>query len=379
TVYELGGEAIVVDCGLAFPRDEHLGVDLILPDFTYLRERERPVRAVVLTHAHEDHVGALPYLLREIRVEEVWATRLTLGLVKSKLDEHGLLRASELREIDPERGAIELGPFHAEFVRVAHSVPDSVAVLLETEAGRVLPNGDWKLDHPPVDGRRTDVGRLAEVGNRGVDLLLGDSTNAERPGVTPSERVVGEAFRQIMPQRQGRILVSSFASNVHRMQQAIDVAVQCDRQVAVVGRSMRKNLNIARNLGYMEVPDGVILRPHELAELPPRSQMILCTGSQGEPLSALTRIAYNDHPSVSVERGDRVIISAKPIPGNELRVHDAINRLARSGAEVLHEDNAPVHVSGHGRAEELRTILALLRPRAVMPIHGEFRMLAAHA
>jgi len=379
TVYELGGEAIVVDCGLAFPRDEHLGVDLILPEFTYLQQRERPVRAVVLTHAHEDHVGALPYLLREVRVEEVWATRLTLGLVKSKLDEHGLLRASELREIDPERGAIDLGPFRAEFVRVAHSVPDSVAVLLETEAGRVLHTGDWKLDHTPVDGLRTDVGRLAELGNRGVDLLLGDSTNAERPGVTGSERLVGEAFRQIIPQRSGRILVASFASNVHRMQQAIDVAVEVGRKVCVVGRSMRKNLNIARNLGYIDMPEDSLIRPVELEEHAPGEVLILCTGSQGEPLSALVRIAYHDHPAVHVERGDTVIISAKPVPGNELRVHDAINQLAKSGAEVLHQENAPVHVSGHGYAEELRTMISLVRPKAMMPVHGEFRMLAAHA
>src|SRR5213078_4793879 len=379
TVYELGGDAIVVDCGLAFPRDEHLGVDLILPDFTYLQRRERPVRAVVLTHAHEDHVGALPYLLREVRVEEVWATRLTLGLVKSKLDEHGLLRAAELREVDPAGEPLDLGPFRAEFVRMAHSIPDSVAIALDTPGGRIVHTGDYKLDHTPIDGLKTDVGRLAELGNRGVDLLLGDSTNAERPGFTPSERVVGEAFRQIIPQREGRILVSSFASNVHRMQQAIDVAVQVGRKVCIVGRSMRKNANIARNLGYMDVPEGVLVRPVELEEYAPHEVLILCTGSQGEPMSALTRIAYNDHPAVAVERGDTVIISAKPIPGNELRVHDAINRLARSGAEVLHEDNAPVHVSGHGRAEELRTILALLRPRAVMPVHGEFRMLAAHA
>jgi ribonuclease J len=230
-----------------------------------------------------------------------------------------------------------------------------------------------------VDGQRTDVGRLAEIGNRGVDLLLGDSTNAERPGITRSERVVGEAFRQIFPGREGRILVSSFASNVHRMQQAADVALDCGRKIAFVGRSMRKNGNIARSLGYMDVPDDAILRPHELAELPRGEQLILCTGSQGEPMSAMTRIAYNDHPAVQVERGDTVIISAKPIPGNELRVHDAINRLAKIGAEVLHEDNAPVHVSGHGCAEELRTIIGLLRPKAVMPVHGEFRMLAAHA
>jgi ribonuclease J len=262
---------------------------------------------------------------------------------------------------------------------MAHSIPDAVAVVLETPGGRVVHTGDYKLDHTPVDGQRTDVGKLADIGNRGVALLLGDSTNAERAGFTESERVVGEAFRQIIPHKTGRVLVSSFASNVHRMQQAADVALSAGRKVAFVGRSMRKNANIARNLGYMEIPDEMIMRPHELAELPRNEQLILCTGSQGEPMSAMTRIAYNDHPAVTVEPGDTVIISAKPIPGNELRVHDAINRLAKMGAEVLHEDNAPVHVSGHGRSEELRTIIGLLRPRAVMPVHGEFRMLAAHA
>jgi ribonuclease J len=377
TVYETSGETLVVDAGLAFPRDEHLGVDLILPDFGYLHDRR--VRAVILTHAHEDHVGALPYLLREVRADEVWATRLTLGLVKSKLDEHGLLRAAELREIEPEGEAIDLGPFRIEFVRMSHSVPDAVGICIDTAAGRVFHTGDWKLDHTPIDGLRTDVGRLAELGNRGIDLLLGDSTNAERPGFTESERVVGEAFRQIIPTRTGRVLISSFASNIHRMQQAIDVAAASGRKVSVVGRSMRKNLNIARNLGYVEVADDVLVRPVELDEIPPDEQLILCTGSQGEPLSALTRIAYNDHPAVRVERGDTVIISARPVPGNELRVHDAINRLTKNGAEVLHEENAPVHVSGHARSEELRTLLGLVRPRAVMPIHGEFRMLAAHA
>jgi ribonuclease J len=241
----------------------------------------------------------------------------------------------------------------------------------------VFHSGDWKLDHTPIDGLRTDVGKLAELGNRGVSLFLGDSTNAERPGFTRSERVVGEAFRQIIPQKTGRVLISSFASNIHRMQQAIDVAVDVGRVVSVVGRSMRKNMNIGRNLGYVEAPDDVFVRPAGLDEVPPERQLILCTGSQGEPLSALTRIAYNDHPAVKVERGDTVIISARPVPGNELRVHDAINRLTRNGAEVLHEENAPVHVSGHARAEELRTLLGLLRPKAVMPIHGEFRMLAA--
>jgi ribonuclease J len=377
TVYQSGGETIVVDAGLAFPRDEHLGVDLVLPDMTFLADLGR-IRAVVLTHGHEDHVGALPYLMREVRVDEVLATRLTLGLVKSKLDEHGQLRAAELTELEVG-SRHELGPFEVEPVRMAHSIPDSVALAIRAEGKLVVHTGDYKLDHTPVDGMKTDVGRLAELGNEGVDLVLGDSTNAERPGVTQSERVVGEAFRQIFPLRSGRIVVSSFASNVHRMQQAVDVAVDLGRKVCVIGRSMRKNANIARNLGYMEIPDGMLVKPDELAELPPDQQLILCTGSQGEPMSALTRIAYGDHPALSVERGDTVIISAKPVPGNELRVHDAINRLAKAGAEVLHQEIAPVHVSGHGCKEEIRTVLSLLRPRAVMPVHGEFRMLAAHA
>jgi ribonuclease J len=376
-VYELGDELVVVDAGLAFPRDEHLGVDLVLPDFSYLRGRR--IRAVLLTHAHEDHVGALPYLIREMRVPEVWGTRLTLGLLQPKLDEHGLLHATQLKEAVPGEPPVEIGAFKADFVRMAHSVPDTVAIVLEAGGLRVLHTGDYKLDHTPVDGLRTDVGRLAEIGNQGVDLLLGDSTNAERPGVTGSERLVGEAFRQIIPVREGRVLIASFASNVHRMQQAVDVAVETGRKVCVIGRSMRKNINIARNLGYLEAPDDTFIRPPELEELARHEAMVLCTGSQGEPMSALTRIAYRDHPAVTVERGDTVILSAKPVPGNELRVHDTINRLAKAGAEVLHQEIAPVHVSGHGNSEEIRTILGLVRPKAVMPVHGEFRMLAAHA
>ena len=379
TVFEANEEIIVVDSGLAFPRDEHLGVDLVLPDFTYLRDRADKVRAVLLTHAHEDHVGSLPYLMREVKVPEIWGTRLTLGLLQPKLDEHGLLHATELKEARPDDGPVQIGRFRAEFIRMAHSVPDTVAIVIETGNLRVLHTGDYKIDHTPVDGLRTDVGRLAEVGNRGVDLLLGDSTNAERPGVTGSERLVGEAFRQIIPVREGRVLIASFASNVHRMQQAVDVAGETGRKVCVVGRSMRKNVNIARNLGYLEAPDDAFIQPKELANVAPHEALVLCTGSQGEPLSALTRIAYNDHPTVRVERGDTVILSAKPVPGNELRVHDTINNLAKAGAEVLHQEIANVHVSGHGNAEELRTVLGLVRPKGVMPVHGEFRMLAAHA
>ncbi|MGH2932466.1 MAG: ribonuclease J, partial [Gaiellaceae bacterium] len=344
-VYEIGGEIVIVDAGLAFPRDEHLGVDLILPDFGYLKEHDGQIRALLLTHAHEDHVGALPYLMRAVRIPEIWGTKLTLGLIQSKLDEHGLLNVAELKEIDPDAEPVQIGPFRADFVRMAHSVPDCVAIMLETAAGRILHTGDYKLDHTPVDGLRTDVGKLAELGNRGIDLLLGDSTNAERPGVTGSERLVGEAFRHIIPVREGRILIACFASNVHRMQQAVNVAVEAGRKVAVVGRSMRKNMNISRNLGYLDAPDDAIIRPAELEHLAPHEVLILCTGSQGEPMSALTRVAYNDHPAVFVERGDTVILSAKPVPGNELRVHDTINRLAKAGAEVLHQEIANVHVS----------------------------------
>ncbi|MFQ5426097.1 MAG: ribonuclease J [Gaiellales bacterium] len=379
TVIEADEGLVVIDAGLAFPRDEHLGVDLVLPDFGYLREQEESIRAIILTHGHEDHVGALPYVMREVRVPRILAARFTLGLVKSKLDEHGLGRAADFVEIGPDRDAVSIGPFSARFVRVAHSIPDALAVVLDTPGGRIVHTGDYKIDHTPVDGFRTDVTGLAALGEEGVDLLLGDSTNAERPGFTPSERRVGEAFREIIPQQDGRVLIASFASNVHRMQQAMDVAVETGRRVCVVGRSLRKNLNIARNLGYVDMPADVVQKPADLSDIAPCETMILCTGSQGEPLSALTRIAYGGHPHISVDPGDTVIISAKAVPGNELRVHDTINQLTRAGATVLHEETSPIHVSGHGNAEELRMMLGLLKPRAVMPVHGEFRMLSAHA
>ena len=378
TVVESDDGIVVIDAGIAFPRDEMLGVDLVLPDFAYLRSKAAEIRAVILTHGHEDHVGGLPYLIREVGVPEVWATRLTLGLIKSKLDEHGLIRAAELREIDPSGGPVRVGPFDAEFVRVTHSIPDAVAVVLHTAEGTIVHTGDVKLDHTPIDGRRTDLARFAAVGERGVALMLGDSTNAERPGSTESEAVVAENLKRIIRDAPGRVIVTSFASHIHRLQEVVDAAVLCGRKVCVVGRSMTKNLNIARNLGYADVPEGTLVRPTALAELEPDEIVILCTGSQGEPLSALTRIAFNDHRSVSVVPGDTVIISAKPVPGNELAVHDTMNQLWRAGATVLHQDIAPVHVSGHGSADELKTLLALIRPVSFMPVHGELRHLVAH-
>jgi ribonuclease J len=379
TVIESPEGIVLVDAGIAFPRDEMLGVDLVLPDLAYLRDQADRMRAVVLTHGHEDHVGGLPYLLREVGSPEVWGTRLTLGLVKSKLDEHGLIRASELREIEPERGPVQIGPFEAEFVRVTHSIPDAVAVALHTSEGTIVHTGDFKLDHTPVDGVRTDLARLAALGERGVALMLGDSTNAENPGTTASEAIVADALRRIVREAPGRVIVTSFASHIHRLQEVIDAAAAAGRRVCVVGRSMVKNLNIARNLGYADVPEGILIKPQELDELPDEGVVILCTGSQGEPLSALTRMAYDDHQSVKIVPGDTVIMSAKPVPGNELAVHDTMNQLWRAGATVLHQDTAPVHVSGHGAAEELKTVLGLVRPDHVIPVHGEMRHLHAHA
>src|SRR3954454_5248976 len=378
TVFEQGEDRILIDAGLSFPRDEMLGVDLVLPDFSYLKTGG-DLRAIVLTHGHEDHVGALPYVIREVGCPQVWGTRLTLGLIKSKLDEHGLVTATEFVEIDPEGERTTCGPFEVEFARVTHSIPDAVAVVLHTDQGRIVHTGDYKLDHTPIDGHRTDLARFARLGAAGVDVLLADSTNAERRGITESEQVVAGALRRIIRDAPGRVIVTSFASHIHRLQEVIDASEACGRKVCVIGRSMVKNLNISRNLGYADVSEGVLVKPGRLAELAPRETTILCTGSQGEPLSALTRIAFNDHPLVNVMRGDTVIMSAKPVPGNELAVHDTMNALVRAGALVLHQDVAPVHVSGHGSADELKTLLALVRPRSFVPVHGDARMLAAHA
>ena len=323
-VVEQGERRILIDCGLSFPRDEMPGVDLVLPDFAYLREAPGGIDAVILTHGHEDHIGALPYVMRE------------LGMVKSKLDEHGLLRDAEFIEIDTGGDPVACGPFAAEFARVTHSVPDAVAVALHTHHGTILHTGDYKIDHTPIDGRPTDLAKLARFGADGVDLMLADSTNAERPGITQSEQLVAAALKRIIRDSPGRVIVTSFSSHIHRLQGVIDASEACGRKVAVVGRSMIKNLNIARNLGYADVEDGTLIKPSELEDLPDNEVTVLCTGSQGEPMSALTRIAYSDHRQVHIQHGDTVIMSATPVPGNELAVHDTMNALTRSGARVLH-------------------------------------------
>ena len=380
TAFEYGGRMILIDAGLSFPRAELLGIDLVLPDFSYVAEHADVLDAVILTHGHEDHIGALPYLFREIGTQaEVWGTRLTLGLVKSKLDEHGLLVHTELVEIEPEAGRTRVGPFDAEFVRVTHSVPDAVAVVLHTEHGAIVHTGDFKLDDTPIDGRTTDLDRLRELGDAGVALLLADSTNAERPGRTPSERTVGAAVRDIVRQAPGRVIVTSFASHIHRIQQVIDAAAAGGRIVSVVGRSMNRNLNIARNLGYATAPDDLLVKPRRLDEFMPHETLILCTGSQGEPRSALTRIAFGDHPAIQISTSDTVVVSARAIPGNEVKVHETVNRLCRLGATVLTEDTTYVNASGHAAADDLSTMLETVRPRAFMPIHGEYRMQQAHA
>jgi ribonuclease J len=380
TAFEYGGRMILIDAGLSFPRSELLGIDLVLPDFSYVAEHADVLDAVILTHGHEDHIGALPYLFREIGTQaEVWGTRLTLGLVKSKLDEHGLLVHTELVEIEPEAGRTRVGPFDAEFVRVTHSVPDAVAVVLHTEHGAIVHTGDFKLDDTPIDGRTTDLDRLRELGDAGVALLLADSTNAERPGRTPSERTVGAAVRDIVRQAPGRVIVTSFASHIHRIQQVIDAAAACGRIVSVVGRSMNRNLNIARNLGYATAPDDLLVKPRRLDEFMPHETLILCTGSQGEPRSALTRIAFGDHPAIQISTSDTVVVSARAIPGNEVKVHETVNRLCRLGATVLTEDTTYVNASGHAAADDLSTMLETVRPQAFMPIHGEYRMQQAHA
>ena len=379
TVFEQDGELVLLDAGLTFPRPEMHGIDLVLPDFAYVADRADRLRAVILTHGHEDHVGALPYLLKEVGTgAQVLGTRLTLGLVKSKLDEHGLGNDTELVEVSADDPPIQVGPFRAEFVRMTHSIPDAVAVVLHTDHGTILHTGDFKLDMTPIDGRPADLDRLRALGDAGVAVLMSDSTNAENPGRTPSEATVGPSLRRIISEAPGRVIVTSFASQIHRVQQVIDAATYAERKVCVIGRSMVRNLNISRNLGYAHVEDDLLIRPRDLDATLPRDVVILCTGSQGEPRSALTRMALGEHQSVHIHPTDTVIMSSRAVPGNEVNVHQIVNRLSRIGATVLTEQNAYVHVSGHGSADELRELLEAVRPATFVPVHGEYRMLRAH-
>lgn len=379
SVIEYDGRIVVVDTGLMFPTAEMHGIDLVLPDFSYLRDRAEDIEAIVLTHGHEDHVGALPYVLREIGAPPViYGGLLTIGMVRSKLDEHKLGDSAPLEELPPGQ-KVQRGPFELELVHLAHSIPDMRGVLIKTDAGSVLMTGDYKFDQTPVDGKPADVSRLAEIGREGLTLLCGDSTNADRPGVAPSESSVGPALLQEFSRCEGRIIVTSFASNIHRVQQVIDAAVELDRKVALVGRSMRKNFNIASNLGIASAPQGIFIQPREIEDFPDDKVVVISTGSQGEPLSALRRMANNDHRDVQLHSGDTVVFSATPVPGNERAVNETIDRIYEIGATVITAKDAPIHASGHGWQEELKLMLNLTKPKYVMPVHGDFKRLRLHA
>jgi ribonuclease J len=349
----------------------------VIPDIRWLLGRRDDVLAFVITHGHEDHQGALPFVLKQLN-KPVYGSRFTLALIKSKLDEHGLLKVVDLHEVS-ESSKLRLGPFDLSFVAVSHSVPDALSIVLGTELGALVLTGDYKFDHTPIDGRITDVNTFAQLGQQGVLVLLGDSTNVEAAGSTASESIVGQAFHQIFAEAEGRVIVASFASHIHRVQQAIRIAHLHGRKFAVSGRSMQKNVNIARNLGYLEVPEGSMIKLTEIDDYRPEEILILATGSQGEPLSALTRMAFDDHPQVGLHEGDTVVISARAIPGNEVSVMTTVNRLLKSGATVIYGESSGVHVSGHAAQEDLRMMLNLLRPQYFVPVHGEYRHQHFHA
>jgi ribonuclease J len=379
TLVEYDDRIVVVDAGLSFPTPEQLGIDLVLPDFTYLVERADDIEAIVLTHGHEDHVGALPYLLREIGEDNaptILGGPLTVEMVRSKLDEHKLKNV-EFDAVKPGE-VVDLGPFSLEMVKMSHSIPDAFAVALGCDLGTTLITGDYKFDQTPVDGEPADVARLAELGREGILLLCGDSTNVDRPGWSLSESSVGPHLRETFARCRGRIIVTSFASNIHRVQQVIDAAAALGRKVSLVGRSMRKYVNIGRQLGHIRVPDGMLVHTKEIQNFPDEKLVIISTGSQGEPLSALRRMAHGDHPQVDLREGDTVIFSATPIPGNERAVNETIDRIYQLGADVITARDAPIHASGHGYAEELKLMLNLVKPRYVMPMHGDFKRLRLH-
>jgi ribonuclease J len=376
TVFEYGQDIIVVDCGIAFPADDMLGIDLVIPDFTYLVNNKKKIRAVVMTHGHEDHIGSLPYFLRDIQCP-IYGTRLTLGLLDIKFKEH---RLDNVKTICVEAGqTVKIGGFSVEFIAVTHSIADSVGLCIKTPAATVVHTGDFKIDHTPVSGDHIDLQRFAELGKNGIDLLLCDSTNVEVPGYTMSERSVGDIFDQIFDNcAKNRILVATFSSNIHRIQQVINSAVKHRRKVAVIGRSMINTVGLAQELGYITVPKSVMIEPSEINNYPDNQITIVTTGSQGETMSALSRMALSGHKQVAIKPGDKVIISASSIPGNERAVGRVVDELFKKGADVIYEDLMNVHVSGHAKREELKIMHALVQPKYFMPVHGEFRHLKMH-
>ena len=378
TVFECGNDMVLDDAGLMFPDDDHPGIDLILPDYTYVLEHAEKLRGIVITHGHEDHTGCLPYLYKDLdKPVPIYGTKMTLGLIEGKFAEHRIKNAP-LIEIKPGQ-KIELGCIQAEFFAVNHSIPGSVGIFFTSPAGNVLHTGDFKLDQTPIDGVTTDFGALARFGQMGVDLMLSDSTNAMKKAFTPSEAEVGKTLHSIISQAKGRVVIASFASHIHRMQQICDAAVACGRKVVVTGRSMIQNTDIARKLGYLSIDDKDLVDAYELAGIAPEKIVVMCTGSQGEPLSALSRIAGGLHKTIEIDEGDTVIISATPVPGNEKAVTRVVNLLSKIGADVYDKSRAMVHVSGHAGAEELKLVLSIAQPRAFMPVHGEASHLRAHA
>ncbi|MBR5155079.1 MAG: ribonuclease J [Clostridia bacterium] len=376
TVFEYGSDLLILDCGLAFPDDDMLGVDMVIPEITYLQKHKNRIRGIVLTHGHEDHIGAIPYVLKEFNVP-VFGTKLTLGILKNKLAEHGILNSTKLNVVNPGE-TFKIGDFKVEFIRSNHSIADAVAVAFHTPAGVVLHTGDFKIDSTPIDGEMIDLGRIGELGKNGVLLLMSDSTNAERKGYTMSERTVGNTFDNVFENCNKRIFVATFASNIHRVQQIINASVKYGRKVAVSGRSMENVLAAAIELGYMNIPKNTLITLDEISRYPKDKLVIITTGSQGETMSALSRMAFSEHKKVNIENDDLVIISASPIPGNEKAISNVINELLKRGAEVIYESLADVHVSGHACQEELKIILALAKPKYFMPVHGEYKHLSRH-
>jgi ribonuclease J len=374
---EYENDIIIIDAGLMFPGEEMLGIDLVIPDISYLLERREKIRGIVITHGHEDHVGALPYLLPQLNVP-VYATRLTNGLISVKLKERKALSGAKLTVV-PFNSQVTLGRFRVEFFPVCHSIPDAAGLIIHTPIGTIVHSGDFKLDYTPVDGKPTNLSRLAQLGAQGVLLLLSDSTYAELPGYTPSERVVGETLDRVMAEAPGRVIVTTFSSLVSRIQQVIDSAAKYQRRVFIVGRSMTDIVHMTLELGYLKAPNGILARIDELKGMPHNRVVFITTGSQGEPTSALVRIANRDHRQVHIIRGDTVVLSATPVPGNESLINRTVDNLFKQGAQVLYDKVAPVHVHGHGSQEELKLLLNLVKPRFFMPIHGEYRHLSLHA